>query len=101
MPARPGQPGAFPCARLAGIAPCHAMGYIGGATTPPPMNLASSLIHLAHVVEASAAVANAMQAIRDAYSDAQWAVIEDAHPLIAELASACASLEDCLEGNGP
>jgi hypothetical protein len=65
------------------------------------MSLANSLIHLAHVVEASADVANAMQAIRDAYSDAQWAVIEDAHPLIAELVSACASLEDCLEGNGP
>lgn len=65
------------------------------------MQLVNSLIHLAHVVDASASVATAMQAIRDAYSDADWAVIEDAHPLIAELASACASLEDCLEGNGP
>ena len=77
------------------------MGYIDKATTPPAMNLSSSLIHLAHVVNAGAGVATAMQAIRDAYNDTDWAVIEDAHPLIADLASACASLEDCLDGNGP
>ena len=65
------------------------------------MSLANSLLHLAQVVDASAGVANAMQALRDAYSDEEWSAIEEAHPLIAELASACASLEDCLEGNGP
>lgn len=65
------------------------------------MSLANSLLHLAQVVDASAGVANAMQALRDAYSDEEWSAIEESHPLIAELASACASLEDCLEGNGP
>lgn len=65
------------------------------------MELANALLHLAHVVDAGAGVASAMEAIRAGYSDDEWEALEDAHPLIAELVSACVTLEDCLEGNGP
>lgn len=65
------------------------------------MDFTNSLIHLGYVVDAGARVATAMQAIRERYSDDEWDAIEEAHPVIAELVSACASLEDCLEGNGP
>jgi hypothetical protein len=65
------------------------------------MELSQALIHMGYILDASKEVATAMQALRNAYTDDQWIEIEDRYPLIAELASACAGLEDCLDGNGP
>lgn len=69
-----------------------------GSHAPHPMDLATPLLQMARLLEASAEAVAALNAMRARYSDEEWAALEEAHPLVGDLLGAASSIEDILEG---
>ena len=61
------------------------------------MDLSNALHRIADVVDASNGITTALVALRAGYSDEEWEALEEAHPLIADVISACCELEYELE----
>lgn len=62
------------------------------------MDLATPLLQMARLLDASAEAVAALNAMRARYSDEEWAALEEAHPLVGDLLGAASSIEDILEG---
>jgi hypothetical protein len=61
------------------------------------MTIPAALLQLAALHEAAAEIPELLQALRAAYSNEEWAVMEEQHPTVADLISACCGIEDALE----
>jgi hypothetical protein len=61
------------------------------------MSLATTLLKLAQLADAGAEMIPLLQAVRDGYTDEQWAQVEEEHPLICELITACGDVEAAVE----
>ena len=71
---------------------------MGEAHKPP--TLSSMLIDTERLVdqlETAASVVAALEALRGAWSEAQWETIEQQHPALGTLLEACADLEWMLK----
>lgn len=64
------------------------------------MNIVIAIKQLAELATASADVVEALQAIRDGYTDEEYEQIEEDHPLIAALVNSACDLEYALEAEG-
>lgn len=64
------------------------------------MNIVTTIKQLAELATASAEVVDALQAIRDGYTDEAYERLEAEHPLIAALVSSACDLEYALEAEG-
>ena len=73
-----------------GVRPRHTHG---------PMSIATAIQQLAAVLTASTEVVEALQAIRDGYTDDAYERLEEQHPLVASLISSVCDLEFELERN--
>ena len=61
------------------------------------MDIATALLQLAELHDAAAEIPALLEALRAAYSDEEWEAMEDAHPAIAALVSACCDIEAAVD----
>jgi hypothetical protein len=71
-----------------------------GSPAPHVMNIVTVIKQLAELATASAEVVDALQAIRDGYTEEEYERLEAEHPLIASLVSSACDLEYALEAEG-
>jgi hypothetical protein len=64
-----------------------------GHHAPIPMDIATALIKLSELHDAAAEIPALLEACRSAYTDEEWEALEEAHPTIAALISACCDIE--------
>lgn len=76
------------------------MGHSGGVPRTTAVNIVATIKQLAELATASAEVVDALQAIRDGYSEEEYEQLEADHPLIAALVSSACDLEYALEMEG-
>jgi len=70
---------------------------IEGSHAPPPMDIATALLQLAELHDAAAEIPSLLEALRAAYADEEWEAMEEAHPTIAALVSACCDIEAAVD----
>lgn len=70
---------------------------IEGSHAPPPMDIATALLQLAELHDAAAEIPALLEALRAAYADEEWEAMEEAHPTIAALVSACCDIEAAVD----
>jgi hypothetical protein len=71
-----------------------------GVPRTTAVNSVTTIKQLAALGTASAEVVDALQAIRDGYTDEEYERLEADHPLIAALVSSACDLEYALEAEG-
>lgn len=65
---------------------------------PQAMDITNALIQIAELHDAAAAIPALLQALRAAYSEEEWEALEEQHPTVADLVSACCDIEAAVEG---
>lgn len=68
-----------------------------GHHAPLAMDIATALIQLAELHDAAAEIPALLDACRAAYTDEEWEAMEEAHPTIAVLISACCDIEAAVD----
>ena len=68
-----------------------------GHHAPLAMDIAAALIQLAELHDAAAEIPALLEACRAAYTDEEWEAMEEAHPTIAALISACCDIEAAVD----
>jgi len=71
-----------------------------GHHAPLAMDIATALIQLAELHDAAAEIPALLDACRAAYTDEEWEAMEEAHPTIAALISACCDIEAAVDKRG-
>ena len=61
------------------------------------MPLATTLLSIAKLADASAEMLPLLVEVREAYTDDEWEELEEAHPALCGLVGACADIEAALE----
>ena len=61
------------------------------------MDIATALLQLAELHDAAAEIPALLEALRAAYSDEEWEAMEESHPAIAALVSACCDIEAAVD----
>jgi len=61
------------------------------------MDIATALLQLAELHDAAAEIPSLLEALRAAYADEEWEAMEEAHPTIAALVSACCDIEAAVD----
>jgi hypothetical protein len=64
------------------------------------MDITTALAQIEALHEASAALVEHLQALRAAYTDDQYEALEEQHPAVADLISACCDVEAAMESDG-
>lgn len=61
------------------------------------MSLATTLLSIAKLADASTEMLPLLEEVRNAYTDEEWEALEEAHPALCSLVGACADIEAALE----